>query len=113
MSVKTSEIKIQVELDENKLPENIYWQATDSGTDGKTPCRSMLLSMWDHVDESTLRIDLWTKDMTVDDMKKFFYETFVTMADTYERACMDDENAKRIRTFAKEFGQHAEVTKKS
>ena len=33
-----------------------------------------LLSVWDSDSKERLRIDLWTKDMPVEDMKMFFYQ---------------------------------------
>jgi gliding motility-associated protein GldC len=112
MSIQKSEIKFTVSLDENKLPEAIEWQASGSDTEEATPCRSVLLSVWDHTDKSTLRIDLWTKDMTVDEMKQFFYESFVTMADTYDRACNDEDVSGEIRRFAQTFGEKTGLLKK-
>jgi gliding motility-associated protein GldC len=109
---KQSEIKFRVTLDENKVPSAIDWHASDAGMDSPQACRSILLSVWDHMDSSTLRIDLWTKDMTVDDMKRFFYETFFTMADSYERACSDEAGAQDIRAFAKSFAEKADLIKK-
>jgi gliding motility-associated protein GldC len=109
---RQSEIKFTVSLDENKLPVNIEWEASDAGAEGKQPCKSVLLSIWDHQDKSTLKIDLWTKDMPVDDMKRFFYETLFTMADTYDRACGDEDLSEELRAFAKNFGEKSEVLKK-
>jgi gliding motility-associated protein GldC len=110
--IKQSEIKFTVSLDENRIPSEITWLASDAGMKGPQSCRSILLSVWDHVDKSTLRIDLWTKEMTVDEMKQFFHETFVTMADSYERACSDEAGANEIRKFAQTFAEKTEILKK-
>lgn len=109
--MKTSEIKFSVTLDENKVPAILEWEASDSGMEGKKPCLATLLSIWDPKDHTTLRIDLWTKDMLVDDMKRFFYENFMTMADTYQRATNDAEMVKFIRKFGEEFGKKSGVLK--
>jgi len=101
--MKQSEIKFTVSMDVEQVPEVIEWEATDSGMDGKRPCKATLLSLWDPKDNTTLRIDLWTKEMPVDDMKRFFYENFASMADTYVRATNDEEGARSIRKFADEF----------
>lgn len=98
-----SQINFQVELDEERIPKDISWEATDSGMNGLKPCNAVMMSIWDPKDNTTLRIDLWTKDMLVDDMKRFFYENFVTMADTYIRATNDTENAGKIKKFAEDF----------
>lgn len=75
--------KITVELDEGNNPDNILWESTDSGNADKVPAKAMFLSVWDHNYKNTLKIDLWTKDMPVDEMKRFFYETLQTMGDSF------------------------------
>jgi gliding motility-associated protein GldC len=100
-----SEIKFFVKLDEERIPESIGWSATDSGVEGVKPCNATMMSIWDPKENTTLRIDLWTKEMLVDDMKRFFYENFMTMADTYLRATNDPESANDIRSFAEKFGK--------
>ena len=70
--MKTSEIKFTVAVDDDHIPEVITWEATDSGMNGTRPCNATLLSLWDPKENTTLRIDLWTKEMPVEDMKRFF-----------------------------------------
>jgi gliding motility-associated protein GldC len=105
-----SEIKFIVTLDEEKIPESIDWSASDSGIAGVKPCHATMMSIWDPKENTTLRIDLWTKEMMVDDMKRFFYENFMTMADTYMRATNDKESADDIRNFAERFGKKTGTT---
>ncbi len=64
-----------------------------------------MLSFWDNAEKTALRIDLWTKDMMVDEMTDFFYQTFITMADTYGRATRYPELSADMKTFAKAFLQ--------
>ena len=66
----TSEIKFLVELDTNRVPEKLTWTAQDGGVDSEE-AKAMMLSIWDAKAQETLRIDLWTKDMPVDEMKLF------------------------------------------
>ncbi|HNP47196.1 MAG TPA: gliding motility protein GldC [Bacteroidia bacterium] len=103
--MKTSEIRFIVTLDEDKIPARLEWEASDSGVEGRKPAKATMVSIWDPKDNTTLRIDLWTKDMLVDDMKRFFYENFATMADTYLRSTNDAELAAEIRQFADSFGK--------
>jgi gliding motility-associated protein GldC len=105
--MKTSEIKFTVTLDDEKIPQSIQWEAGDSGVEGKKDCKAVMLTVWDAKDNTTLRIDLWTKEMLVDDMKKFFYENLVTMADTYQRATNDHHLAKSMKKFADEFAKES------
>ena len=65
----TSEIKLTVHLDENKVPERIDWEAEDGGA--RSSSKAVLLALWDEQERNTLRIDLWTKEMTVEEMKAF------------------------------------------
>ena len=73
--MKESEIKIKISLDENKVPEQIHWTAEDAGErDQKS--EAVLISLWDAKQQNSLRIDLWTKEMKVDEMKTFFHQHF-------------------------------------
>lgn len=105
-----STINIQVELDENKVPEKLLWSAKDGGVD-LSESKAMLLSVWDNKAQETLRIDLWTKDMPVDEMKKFFHQTLVAMADTFERATDEDKMADTMRDFCDYFAEKMELLK--
>ncbi len=97
-----SEIRIKVELDENKVPDTMSWLATEDGDGGA--CSAALISLWDAKEKNTLKIDLWTKEMQLDDMKQFFHQTMLTMADTFERATGENQMATDIRDFTQYFG---------
>ena len=99
----TSQINITVGLDEQKVPERIEWSATDSTADVQQPAKAMMLAFWDGADKSALRIDLWTKEMMVDEMADFFYQTLMGMADTYGRATQNAEMVGDMKDFAKAF----------
>jgi gliding motility-associated protein GldC len=98
-----SSIKIDVLLDPNKVPQQITWRATDTNSDMAQKAKAMCIAFWDSADKTALRIDLWTKDMMVDEMTDFFYQMFSTMADTYQRATKQNELSDDIKNFAKEF----------
>lgn len=101
--MKQSTITIDVTLDEERVPEYISWQASDSTAEMKQKAKAMMLSFWDSSDKTALRIDLWTKDMMVDEMGDFFYQSFMTMADTYNRATRHTELVDEMKNFAKLF----------
>ncbi len=109
--MKKSEIKFTITLDEKNNPETIHWEAKDSGTEGLKPCNAVMISLFDSTDRGTLRIDLWTKKMMVEEMQRFFYESLASMADTYERATNEKEIATDIRRFANHFGKATKVLK--
>jgi len=101
--MQKSTITIDVILDPNKIPEQINWQASDSNADMHQKSKAMCLAFWDGADKSALRIDLWTKDMMVDEMGDFFYQMMMTMADTFQRATKNEELSSEMKNFAKGF----------
>ncbi|HJT75461.1 MAG TPA: gliding motility protein GldC [Chitinophaga sp.] len=110
---KTSTIQIQVGLDEDRIPEKIEWRATDSSeSDRFQQAKAMMIAFWDGGDKTALRIDLWTKSMMVDEMADFFYQTMMTMADTYQRATPYKDQADDLRKFAKDFFKKFEEKQK-
>ena len=98
-----STITIDVLLDPNKVPEQISWQATDSNADMAQKAKAMCVAFWDGADKSALRIDLWTKDMMMDEMGDFYYQLLMTMADTFKRATKQEGLSEEMKTFAKGF----------
>jgi gliding motility-associated protein GldC len=98
-----STITINVQLNKDKVPEKIEWKASASTADEVQKAKAMMLAFWDAADKAALRIDLWTQDMMVDEMADFFYQTMMTMADTYHRATKQTELVEDIKAFAKTF----------
>ena len=107
----TSEIEFTVELDENRIPENIRWSAEDGGIKNESS-KAIMLSVWDHKQKDTLRMDLWTKDMPVDEMKQFFHQTLVSMAGSFERATNDEKMSATMRDFCEYFAEKLDLVKK-
>ena len=101
--MKTSTITVDVQLNEERVPEAILWNASDSTIQSAQKAKAMMLSFWDGAEKTALRIDLWTKEMMVDEMADFFYQTLMTMADTYGRATKYNEDVAEMKTFAKNF----------
>ena len=99
-----SAITINLQLDENHVPESIAWNAEDGAGTGVG--KAMLLSFWDAEELNTMRIDLWTKEMTTEEMKAFFHQNILTLADTFERATNVDKMAAQMRDFAAYFAEH-------
>ncbi len=105
-----SEIVLQVSLDENKVPEKLRWSAQDGGVDN-AEAKAMLLSVWDAQNKESLKIDLWTKDMPLDDMKVFFHQTLVSMSDTFLKATQDEKMTATMRDFCDYFAEKLELKK--
>jgi gliding motility-associated protein GldC len=101
--MQKSTITIDVILDPNKIPRQILWEASDSSVEMKQKAKAMCLAFWDAGDKSALRIDLWTKDMMVDEMGDFYYQMMMSMADTFKRATKQDALSEEMKVFAKSF----------
>lgn len=106
----TSEIKFEIELDQNRVPEKLYWTAEDGGV-AKEEAKAIMLSIWDSKAKETMRIDLWTKDMPVDEMKIFFHQTLVAMSDTFKRATDDEKMTNTMKDFCDYFAEKLELVK--
>ncbi len=111
MAVKhKSEIKIEVGLDENRIPEMMKWSADDGEISNKES-KALLLSVWDNKVKETYKINLWTKDMPVDEMKQFFHQTLVSMADSFQLATNDDKMSATMHDFCDYFAEKLELKK--
>ena len=105
-----SDIKFTIGLDENKVPEEINWTAEDGAIqDSKT--KAIMISVWDNDKKETLRMDLWTKDMPVDEMKIFYHQTLVSMANSFEQATNDEKMSATMRDFCDYFAEKLELKK--
>lgn len=105
-----SKIELNIELDENRVPEKLNWSAQDGGIENEE-AKALMLSVWDGKAQETLRIDLWTKDMPVDEMKLFFHQTLVTMSDTFLRATQDEKMTATMKDFCDYFAEKLELKK--
>jgi len=105
-----AEIKFNIELDENRVPEKLTWSAQDGGVQAEE-AKAIMLSIWDSKAKETMRIDLWTKDMPVDEMKIFFHQTLVAMSDTFKRATDDEKMSDTMKDFCDYFAEKLELTK--
>ncbi|WP_298898069.1 gliding motility protein GldC [uncultured Psychroserpens sp.] len=104
----TSKIELSVELDENRVPEKLHWTAEDGGISNEE-AKAMMLAVWDAKAKETLRIDLWTKDMPVDEMKQFFHQTLVEMSNTFHRATQDEKMTATMKDFCDYFAEKLEL----
>jgi gliding motility-associated protein GldC len=108
--VHTSKIELNVELDENRIPEKLSWTAQDGGI-SNAEAKAIFLSVWDPKAQESLRIDLWTKDMPVDEMKLFFHQTLTAMSDTFMRATQDEKMTATMKDFCHYFAEKLELNK--
>ncbi len=109
---KKSSINIEVLLDDQNVPDKLTWSSSDS-TKGVEESKAMLLSLFDKENLETVKIDLWTKEMQVVEMDRFFYQTLRALADTYFKATQNKELASDMRHFVQYFGEKTEVLPKA
>ena len=96
--MKETEITIKVKLDDNNIPEQILWSAPDGGMKNQSS-KAILLSFWDSKKKETLKMDLWTKEMPVDEMKSFILQTLQSIA----KATGEENLVNLIEVFCAEF----------
>lgn len=112
MTNKSSKIEFNVSLDENKIPEKINWTAKDNNI-VNAETKAILVSVWDDKMHETLKMDLWTKEMPLYDMKVFFYQTLKSLADTFKRATNDDKMTATMHDFCEYFAEKQDLKKKN
>ena len=103
--MKKSEIYFSIALDENHVPEAISWRATDAGEKIHF-AKAINIALWDRQEPGTMKIDLWTKDMPVTEMKRFYIDTIGAMAESLNTATNDDVMVSKMRTLCEELVQH-------
>ncbi|MBV6881280.1 gliding motility protein GldC [Epilithonimonas ginsengisoli] len=100
--MRKTKITIDIELDENHVPEKMTWNAEDGGVQNQET-KAVMISVWDEKTSEALRIDLWTKDMPVDHMKRFYHQIIVSLGQTYLRATGEEDVAGWLEEVAEEF----------
>ena len=103
----TSKIELKVELDENRVPESLSWSAEDGGIHDEE-AKAMMLSVWDNKSKETLRIDLWTKDMPVDEMKKFYIDCVGGIAQSALTSTGDEYISNELKEVCERLVQHVQ-----
>lgn len=104
--MKRSEILLRVDRSDDGI-ESIRWQADEAPVPGEQVAGAMLLALWDSEARNAMRIDLWTKEMTVQEMNEFIFQTLMSLADTYQGATRNEVLAAEMKLFAREFVERA------
>ena len=103
-----NKIEIQVTTDENKVPTEIHWTAPNEKIKGRS-AKAMTVVFWDEENTSTMNMDLWTKEMSVEEMRHFVCQSMMLLADTFERATNDKAHAEAVRGFTTELAKRVGV----
>ena len=101
-----SEIKFKVHLDDENVPEKIEWDADQKDVQGWSETKSISLSLWDHVHKNSLRMDLWSKEMPVDEMKRFYVDCIGGLAQSILRATGDEYMSEELNTVCDRLVEH-------
>lgn len=104
--MKTSEINFKVTLDDKNIPNEITWDATDKPQDGHEKTKAIALAIWDDKVQNTLRMDLWDKEMSVEEMKKFVVDSIGGLATTVRSATADDTMADMMEELCRNLVTH-------
>ncbi|RQP14545.1 MAG: gliding motility protein GldC [Chryseobacterium sp.] len=106
--MRNTQITLNVELDENHVPEKMTWNAQDGGVENQET-KAVMMSVWDDKTMEALRIDLWTKEMPVEHMKRFYHQILVSLGHTYQRATGEEDVAQEIHDFAETFAHLSKI----
>lgn len=101
--MKKSEINFTITLDDDNVPEKLMWEATDGPEEGPQETKSLSISLWDQAQKNTMRIDLWAKDMPVDEMKRFYVDCLGGLAQSALRATGDEFMANELNGLCDKF----------
>jgi gliding motility-associated protein GldC len=107
---KKASVNFEIQLDQNNIPETISWNATD-GNNQINQAKAVMISIWDGKEKSSLKIDLWTKDMMAEEMKFFTFQILDSLSETYQKSVGDEKISVEIKEFAKRIGKLSKVLK--
>ena len=110
--MRNSEIKFSIQLDDNNIPENILWEASEKRPQIAEPTQAICISLWDDSQKNTLKIDLWTKNMPVDTMKRFYVETLGGLAESLKNATGDETMVNEMNDLCERLGKYLEASSK-
>ena len=103
-------INFKIHLDVNNIPEKIIWEASDNQKK-LNKAKAVMISIWDGKDKTSLKIDLWTKEMMAEEMKFFTFQILDSLAETYKKSVGDEKISDEIKDFAKKIGKMSNILK--
>lgn len=111
--MKNSQIIFDIKLDKDHVPEKITWNATDNPQgESPTETKAVSISLWDHAQKHSLRIDLWSKEMPVDEMKRFYIESLAGIGDSVKRSTGDEGMAQKIHDLCEQLVEYLKQNEK-
>lgn len=110
--LRVKKIGIKIHVDDNSLPEKLEWNADDNPMEKDRECKAFFMHVWDTATTQAMQIDLWSKEMTIEEMNHFMFQTLATLGDVYRRATGNQQSAEDIKNLAFKFAQDNQVMKK-
>ncbi len=104
--MKKSEINFSIDLDKDNIPEKIRWKASDSEQKDNLDTNAISVALWDNNQKNTMRIDLWTKDMPIDEMKRFHVDCIGGLAQTILNSTGDEFMANEMNSLCDKLVKH-------
>ena len=108
--MRKTKINFEVQLDGNNVPEKIHWEASDKPDAAPSETKSISISLWDEAQKNTLRIDLWTKDMPVEEMKRFYIDCLGGLAQSILSSTGDEYMANETNSLCQKLVNHLRNT---
>ena len=103
-----SEINFSVELDENRIPAKIFWDATENPNEGINETKAISIGVWDQYHKGLLGINLWTQDMPVDEMNHFVVDLIGNLAQMVSDSTQDSFIINTLHEAGKKITKHLE-----
>ena len=106
--MKNANINFNVKLNDENMPTEIRWSATDASHEKEKEAKAIMVSVWDSKKKESLGIDLWTEKTQIGEMNAFFYQTLVRLSETYHKSTNNENIAKMLLKFAEDFADVVE-----
>ena len=107
-NMSDSKLTFDLELDENNVPKKITMNSSDKQADN-VHLKSLMIAGWDETTKETLRVDLWTKNMMVNEMFIMYHQTLMSMANTLEKSTGHDKLAGALKDYCEFFAEQTKI----
>lgn len=101
-----SEINFEIQLDNDRIPEKIFWDATENPNEGINETKAISISVWDHYHRGLLGINLWTKDMPVDEMNHFAVDMIGNLVQMLRDSTQDEKMINILEDAGRQITKH-------
>ena len=101
-------LKFEVELDENNLPNSIK-MLEEKSSNSSIDLKALMIAAWDAKRKETLRVDIWTKDMPVNDMFIMYHQNMMGMATSLEKSTGQNKLANALRDYCDFFAKETKI----